>query len=76
MRKDECIGAVIGFVSPHMETILARTWWDDWMQPSLQSLIGAVIGLLVMHFGKKLLNGIDNWLNIRKLDRWKKNGRQ
>jgi hypothetical protein len=74
--RDKTIGAVIGMASPHIERILIEhSWWDDWAKPSLQSLIGAVIGLLVIHYGKQLLNSIDNWRNIRKLNRRKKNGR-
>jgi hypothetical protein len=74
--RDKTIGAVIGMASPHIERILIdHSWWDDWAKPSLQSLIGAVIGLLVIHYGKQLLNSIDNWRNDRKLNRRKKNGR-
>jgi hypothetical protein len=75
--RDKTIGAVIGMASPHIERILIEhSWWDDWAKPSLQSLIGAVIGLLVIHYGKQLLNSIDNWRNNRKLERRRSNGKQ
>jgi hypothetical protein len=72
--RDKITGAIIGMASPHIEKILIEhSWWDDWAKPSLQSLVGAVIGLLVIHYGKKLLNSLDNWWTIRKLDKWKDN---
>ena len=68
--RDKTLGAILGMVSPHVEKILVEhAWWDDWAKPSLQSLIGAIIGLLTIHYGKQILNAFDNWRNIQKLNK-------
>jgi hypothetical protein len=71
MKKEEFIGAVIGFLSPHIETIITLTWWDDWVKPGVQSVIGAVIGGIVLHYLPMLLRSFDNWRNIRRLNKFK-----
>lgn len=75
--KDKTLGAVIGMISPHIEKILVEhAWWTDWAKPSLQSLVGAVIGLLVIHYGKKILTAFDNWRTRRALNKYRSNGKQ
>lgn len=74
--KDKAIGIIMGIASPHVQKLLIEhAWWSDWAKPALQSFIGAVIGLLVIHFGKRLLNSFDNWRTIRKLGKFRDNGR-
>lgn len=41
------IGAVTGFVTQPL--------YDDWIKPILMTVICSIVGLLVSHFGKKLL---------------------
>ena len=43
-----CIGGVSGFI--------ANGFYKDWVQPVIVSAICALIGLIVTHYGKKLLN--------------------
>lgn len=74
--RDKAIVMIAGIVSPHVQKILVEhAWWDDWAKPSLQSLVGAIIGLLVLHYGKRILNSFDNWRVIRKLGKFRDNGR-
>lgn len=78
--RDKIFIVSIGAIAPHVKAFIAfawwgATWWTDWVKPSLQSLVGAVIGLFVIHYGKQLLHSFDNWRSIRKLNKFRNNGR-
>lgn len=53
MKKyvEECVGTVIGAVTG----FISQPIYDDWIKPVLLTVICSVIGLLVSHFGKKIL---------------------
>lgn len=53
MKKniDEITGTVIGGVTGWVTQPL----YDDWIKPMLLTVICSIIGLLISHFGKKLL---------------------
>lgn len=73
MKKADICGAVIGLLFAHVEKFLQQTWWKDWVQPLLLSFSGAIIGVIVFHYGPGLLRKFDNWRTIRKLKKYKDN---
>ena len=63
----EYIGAMIGFFTPAVNKIISNSWWDDWFQPVVLSIICAVLGAIAIHYTKKALNSFDNWIANLKL---------
>ena len=57
-----CIGWITGWITSGL--------YENWIQPMILAAVCAFIGLLVTHFGKRVLA----WLE-KKDDRWKSNGR-
>lgn len=54
MRKhfQELFGTVVGGVTGWVTSGI----YKDWIQPIILSAVCAVVGLLVTHYGKKILN--------------------
>lgn len=60
-HSNELRGALIGGTSG----FLSQPFFHDWVKPIAISIICAIAGLLIAHYGKKLLNLID-----KKIDKW------
>ena len=53
MKKnfDEITGTLIGGITGW----ITQPLYDDWIQPIMLTIICSILGLLISHFGKKLL---------------------
>lgn len=74
MKKNlqDIFGTLIGWVTG----FISSGFYETWIQPMVISAVCALIGLIVTHYGRRILNSWDNWRNIKKLDKYKSNGRQ
>jgi hypothetical protein len=59
-HQNEFRGAVIGGASG----FLSHPFYKDWIQPIMISIICAVAGLLITHYGKKILLWIDKKMDL------------
>ena len=69
MRKHfyEFTGLLIGGSVPTVTKLIENEWWTDWARPVIVSAICSIVGLLIMHYGKRFLNSLDNRkLKLRK----------
>lgn len=74
MKKNlhEITGVIIGGITPTVSKLIEQSWWTDWARPVILSGICSIIGLLIMHYGKRLLNSLD----AKRLPKFRGNGKQ
>lgn len=73
MKKhlQDIIGAITGGVTG----FISSGFYETWIQPMILAAVCALIGLLITHYGRRLLNSFDNWRVIRKLGKYRDNGK-
>ena len=72
MNRQDVFGAVTGGITG----FISAGFYQTWIQPMILAGVCALIGLVITHYGRRLLHSFDNWRTIRKLGKYRENGKQ